>query len=524
MTDGRIERHPVLEFKRGRKIHFSYDGKKRVAYEGETIASALYAEGVRIFSRSLKYHRPRGMFCGIGKCSNCLMTVNGIPNVRTCIVPVEEGMVVESQNAFPSASHDIYSIIDKLPIDLRPGFFYEKFTRPRFVRDVYLRFVRRLSGIGKFPEKEASTKRRTKIRAGETDVGIVGGGPAGLSAAISAARYGVKVTLIDENHALGGQLLKQTHRFFGSAKHGAGVRGIRIAEEIIDELQKYENIEVLLKATVFGVYEEKVLGVMRENELIKLKAKKMIVTTGAYERTLIFENNDLPGVYGAGGVQTLMNVHGVKPGDNALMIGAGNVGLIISYQLLQAGVDVRGVVEAMPRIGGYAVHAAKIRRMGVPILTSHTIKKALGRRKVEGARIIRLDEDFNEIPGTERDLECDLICISVGLKPTYELLFQAGCEVRFIPELGGYAPLRDKYLETTAEGVYVAGDVSGIEEASTAVMEGRITGISAALSLGKGDEGAERLREEIISELREMRSSPFGEKIRLGLEKALFDR
>lgn len=330
------------------------------------------------------------------------------------------------------------------------------------------------------------------------------------------------VVLIDENWRLGGQLIKQTHRFFGSARHEAGIRGFRIAEDLTRQVEELKDkITVLLEATAIGYYVDGIIGVVQKDRFIKVKPKKTIIATGAYERTLIFENNDLPGVYGAGGVQTLMNVYGIKPGSAGLMVGAGNVGLIISYQLLQAGVKVKAVVEAMPRVGGYLVHAAKIRRLGVPILTRHTILKAYGNKKVEGAIIVGLDEKWNPIPGTEKDIKCDFICISVGLNPTHELLYQAGATLKYVRELGGFVPLRNKYMETNAKGVFVAGDVSGIEEASTAIMEGRVAGITAALDLGYGDEKAKQMREEIMKDLDEMRSGPFGEPIARGIQKVL---
>jgi sarcosine oxidase subunit alpha len=202
----------------------------------------------------------------------------------------------------------------------------------------------------------------------ETDIAIIGGGPAGLSAAIYAASLGAKVILIDDGLELGGQLVKQTHKFFGSEKQFAGIRGIEIAKKIIQDIKENDNIEEIANATVTGYYEDEVITIVQGvngDILKKLKAKRIIVATGASENMLPFVNNDLPGVYGAGAVQTLMNLYGVVPGNNILMIGAGNIGLIVSYQLLQAGIKVEVIVEALPKIGGYLVHASKIRRLGV---------------------------------------------------------------------------------------------------------------------------------------------------------------
>ena len=214
-----------------------------------------------------------------------------------------------------------------------------------------------------------------------------------------------------------------------------------------------------------------------------------------------------------------MNVAGVKPAEKVLMVGAGNIGLIVSYQLLQAGVEVAGIVEAAPRIGGYLVHASKIRRAGVPILTGHTVKEAYGKDKLEGVIVCKLDEKFQQIPGTEQDIPCDTLCLAVGLTPLTELCWQAGCEMAFIRELSGHVPLVDENLETTVPGIYAAGDVSGIEEASSAMVEGRLAGYAAAGSLGYEPEKARELREAAATELSELRSGPTGAKILAGLEK-----
>ena len=482
----RINDHPILSFDRGKKVTFLFNGKKIDAYENETVASALTAAGINVLSRSIKYNRPRGFFCGIGKCSSCLMTVDGVPNVKTCVTPVKNGMVVESQD-----------------------------------------------GKGNLPEnKELKSKKETL----HADVAVVGAGPAGLSAAICASRYGANVVLIDENQVAGGQLIKQTHKFFGSKAHKAGVRGIEIAKLLLNEIEN-SNVNLLLNAGVIGYYKKipkefsckqetrsflcnkengHMLAVVQDSKSIKVYPKKIIVATGASENMLAFPGNDLPGVVGAGGVQTLMNVYGVRPGNNVLMVGAGNVGLIVSYQLMQAGINVKMVVEAMPKIGGYIVHAAKLRRLGVPILTSHTVKNAYGNGRVEGAKIVKL-ENWKEVKGSEFSLDVDLICLAVGLAPTCELLFQAGCETKYVPELGGWVAWHDRNLETSIHGIYVAGDCSGIEEASTAMMEGRIAGMDAAEKLGFRID--EKEKKGAFENLNTLRSGPFGEKPRVGKEQ-----
>ena len=474
----RIKNHPIIDFEHKKKISFTFNNKKITGFESDCIASALHAHGVKILTKSLKYDLPRGFFCGIGKCSSCLMRVNGIPNVRTCIAPLKQGIKVEMQGKF-----------SELP-------------------------------SAKFEEKPKETIN--------VDVLVVGAGPAGLCASIEAAKQGVSVLLVDENMCVGGQLIKQTHKFFGSQNEKAGTRGIVISEDLkkeINDLEKVGKINLMLNSTVIGYYEgeknlHKFMVVKRKNYdsfLIEVNTKTAVFACGAMENMLLFPGNDLPGVYGAGSVQTLMNVFGVKPGKKVLMIGAGNVGLIVSYQLLQAGIDVDRVVEAAPFIGGYHVHAAKLRRCGVPIYTSHSIKEVYGKDCVEGAVVIKLDRNWQPIKGSEEYVACDTVCLAVGLTPSTRLLYQIGVKMDFVSEAGGYVAMHDDFMQTSIKGIFVAGDSSGIEEASTAMIEGKIAGISMALFLGYED--VKKLQSKYIEELKKLREGPFGEKARVAKKK-----
>ncbi len=248
---------------------------------------------------------------------------------------------------------------------------------------------------------------------------VIGGGPAGLCAAKNAAEAGCHVLIVERSYRVGGQLIKQTHKFFGSQKTYAKTRGFDIAKKLInDVLALSDKIEIMTDATVIGLYDEKVITVYQKGIYHKFQADAIVVATGASEKFLAFENNDLPGIYGAGAVQTLMNLYGVLPGDSLVMVGAGNIGLIVSYQLMQAGVKVKALIEAAPKIGGYLVHASKLRRLGVPIYTSTTIKRAIGKNAVEQIETVELDPQWNMIQGTEKIIDVDAVCISVGLTPS----------------------------------------------------------------------------------------------------------
>ncbi len=346
----------------------------------------------------------------------------------------------------------------------------------------------------------------------KVELAVVGGGPAGLSAAIEAAKYGVKVAIFDENERAGGQLFKQIHKFFGSRKHGAGIRGIDIGAQLLGDARRY-NVEVHLNSAVWGIFNGTRLGIRDGRGVSRVEAKKVLLATGASENALAFTGWTMPGVIGAGAAQTMINIHRVLPGKRVLMVGSGNVGLIVSYQLLQAGAQVDAVVEALPRITGYGVHASKLRRCGVPIWTSYTVKEAEGQERVERAAIVGVDLQFEPRPGTEKELAVDTICLAVGLSPMAELAWLAGCRFAYVPELGGHAPLHDENMLTTAEGIYVAGDLTGIEEAHTAIEEGRVAGIAVAEALGYIDfTRAFELKEEAKGHLRALRKGPFGEE------------
>ncbi len=359
------------------------------------------------------------------------------------------------------------------------------------------------------------------------DAIVVGAGPAGLSAAAELGRAGARTLVLDRDTRPGGQLVKQTHKFFGSEKQRAGTRGVEIARLLREEVAALPAVEMWLNSTVLGFYSDRVITVERVKDapgeerrewLEKVTAPVFVLATGAAERFLPFPNNDLPGIYGAGAAQTLMNVHGVRPGRRVVMVGAGNIGLIVSYQLLQAGVEVAAIVEAAPVIGGYLVHAAKVRRAGVPILTSHTVKEAHGREALEGVTVWRLDEKWQPVPGTEKYIAADVLCLATGLSPLAELLFQAGCQMAYVPELGGHVPVHGEDLETSVPGVFVAGDVSGVEEASAAMVEGHLAGLGAAARLGLVRDLA-AVAAGWRAELASLRAGPSGEKIRRGLAK-----
>lgn len=357
----------------------------------------------------------------------------------------------------------------------------------------------------------------------ETEIAVIGAGSAGLCAAAEAAWAGAKVLVIDENSRPGGQLYKQIHKFFGSSAHQAGVRGYEIGTRLLKQVEE-AGVEVMLDSLAYGLFPKDGIGLIHNNRHYLVKAKKTIIAAGAKENYLAFPGSTLPGVMGAGAAQTMININRVLPGKKVLMLGSGNVGLIVSYQLMQAGAEVVALVEAAPQINGYGVHAGKIRRAGVPILVGHTIKRILGEKQVEGVEIVALDEKWQQVAGTEQIIECDTVCLAVGLNPMTELAWMAGCHFDYIPAFGGHVPLHDENMETTVRGIYVAGDVTGVEEASSAMEEGRLAGIAAAGALGYLTEEEARKKKDAVREnLNVLRSGYFGAKRRISKEKQIAD-
>jgi NADPH-dependent 2,4-dienoyl-CoA reductase/sulfur reductase-like enzyme len=348
------------------------------------------------------------------------------------------------------------------------------------------------------------------------DALVVGSGPAGLSAAIAAGRLGARVLLADLNARAGGQLFKQIHKFFGSSAHRSGTRGFDIGTQLLAEAEE-AGVEIWLRSAVVGLFPGSRAAIERGDgdvkRLVTVRAKAIIMATGASENTITFKGCTLPGVMGAGAAQTMINVNHVRPGSRVVMVGSGNVGLIVSYQLMQAGCEIAALVEAAPRVGGYAVHAAKIRRAGVPFYMRHTVVEAEAGADgcVRAAVIAEADDKFRPIAGTEKEIRADAVAIGAGLKPQAELLRPAGCEFVYNSFCGGWVPLHNARMETTVPLLYAAGDATGVEEANTALEEGKIAGVSASEALGLiSPEDAGRERAEIDERLRALRLGPFG--------------
>ena len=469
MSESRLPPQPSQMVDRSTELSFSYDGKLVRAYQGDTIASALYAAGRRIFSRSFKYHRPRGLLCVNGKCPNCMVNLDGVPNVRSCTTPVSGGMDVRHQNAWPSPDHDVFSVFDRLDRFLPVGFYYKTFIHPKFVWPIAQRVIRRLTGLGKI-DRNAESKRSYEHYNRQTDVAVVGGGPAGIAAAVQAARAGADVTLVDDQPALGGHLRTDgsTHP---EAPQYADAKGHEIAAQMASQVEGLTNLRVLSNATVFSFYEGNLLGVAQGEKLIRLRSKRVVVATGSHDVPSVFPGNDLPGVMLSTGVRRLMHLYGVKPGEKALVVTNNPQGYRVASELLQAGVDVVAVADARQTSVPDDAEPEALKARGVPILPSYTVKEARGGKRVKSATVMRVGG------GEEKRFACDLLCLAVGSDTASSLLYQAGCDLHYDEDIGETVP------DAMTSGVYAAGDVTGIHDLQAAILQGEIAGLEAAASL-----------------------------------------
>jgi glycine/D-amino acid oxidase-like deaminating enzyme/NADPH-dependent 2,4-dienoyl-CoA reductase/sulfur reductase-like enzyme/Fe-S-cluster-containing hydrogenase component 2 len=412
----KIEKHPILEVPRGEKLEFLFEGKKVTGEKGMSIASALHRAGYPVHSHSLK-NRNRSLECGIGKCGACEMLVDEQIR-RICITPC-----------------DGVKTVNEIPREYHPGF-----------------------------------KKRSEnaVKVYRTEVAIIGAGPAGLAAREVLNEHNVDNIVIDNNEMIGGQFLMQTHQFFffENEKKFGGMRGFDIAKTLAGE----NPDGIFLNSTVWDILENKRLAVknIKTHEIYYIDAEFLLIATGAVPFMPAFENDDMPGVYTAAVVQKMMNQEFTLLGKNILTVGAGNIGYLTSYQLMQAGATVKAIVEAQAFEGGFPVQANRVRRLGIPVITSHMLLKAIPNEKENGIRgaVIAECRDFEPIPGSERILEdIDAINICTGLVPD-DLLLIKGREVFGRKCLG-------------------AGDAIRIGEGTSAVLRGKQAAMEILEEAGK---------------------------------------
>lgn len=498
-NDLRMTIHPLLDIRRGKRISFQFNGRKINAYEGETIAAALYASGIRIFSRSFKYHRPRGLFCLSGHCSNCLMRVDGVPNVRVCREPVHPGAVVRSQNARPSLNFDLVSLVNYLPILVRPGFQYRRFIRPRWAYHIWEKFLRRMAGIGALADTDPSPPAvRHEV---SPEIVVIGGGTAGLSAAIHAAEAGAHIWLVERESTLGGRGRYDTSFLKMLGEHNQ-IRRFAFSSRMANEVEDLPNCRILKDATAFAWYDEGILAVSQPGIIWEMRPLRAIIATGSYDHPMIFENNDLPGIFSGRAVQSLMHGYFIRPGSRAVVVTIDGSGYILARQLLDAGLSISGIVDDFPETELYLrPRVEDLREKNIPLFAGYTIKTATGWNKVKGIIIEAIDSSGDNKFPQRIKLECDVLCLCGTHTPANELLFQRSCEGVYVlesPHQFTRKSATSSHMRAAAD-MFVAGEAAGSKGMARAWLEGKVAGLSAALDLGHGDQKTESARNDAVN-------------------------
>jgi sarcosine oxidase subunit alpha len=442
------ERLPARQgeaIRRDRPIRFRFERKTIAAFEGDTVGSALAAAGVTITGRSFKYHRPRGLSCMTGSCPNCLMQIDGIPNVRACTEPAREGMTVERQNAWPSADRDVHGWLDTFSFMMPTGFYYKIFQHPRWAWPLVEPFIRSKAGLGKLPH-EPDHRRRRRLNL-HPDVLVIGAGMAGLAAAAEASKAGASVVLLEQGREAGGHLLGEATSALRSG----------LAREALGSGARF-----LAGTAAFGVFGGGLIAAAGPDALYRIRARHVIFATGAIEGSAVFPGNDLPGVMLSSGAHLLIHRYGVLPGRRAVVLTGDNVGYSTAWALRDAGAEV--TVVDLRSEGGWPE--------GFPVFAGSTILSAHGRRRVSAVSV--------GSPGASsgRKVSCDLVVNACVQTPSTNLLAQAGTRLVFDEVAQAFLP--DEMPGRT----WAVGAVAGTRSPEAAVAQGRLAGLEAAAGSG----------------------------------------
>jgi sarcosine oxidase subunit alpha len=453
---------------RSLRIDFQFEAEALQGFAGDTITSALTAAGVKTIGRSFKYHRPRGVLSLANHDVNAMLQDGPDLNVRGDVAAVRNGMRLASVNTFGGVKHDRARILDKFAKLFPVGFYYKAFHTPRALFPFWERVFRRMTGLG---ELDFSTPHiRTPKRYDFCDVLVIGAGPSGLSAALSAADAGAKVVLVDENARIGGSLGYQ---------RGGGDESAVTLRELEDRATTHPNISVRAGTLAAAYYADHWVPLVDAKRMTKMRSRAVIVASGVFEQPAVFRNNDLPGVMLASAAQRLIYRYAVKPMQSAVVLTANDDGYLAALDLAANGVKVGAVADLRAATADTSEAAARLAQAGIRILRGQGIYEAQAEGDGVGAAVIcplRADGSLDE--ARRQTIACDGILMSVGYAPAAALLYQSGAAMRFDEAVQQFVP------ETLPDGVFAAGRVNGVYSLEDRVLDGRRAGNEAAKRLG----------------------------------------
>ena len=467
---------------RARPLGFSFNGKTCQGFAGDTLASALIANGISLVGRSFKLRRPRGIVASGVEEPNAIMQVGAgaaaQPNLPATQVELHEGLVARTTKGWPSVRLDIGAISDAAGRVLGAGFYYKTFMYPRSWWKLYERAIRLSAGFGRAPaQPDPDTYEHMNAHC---DVLVAGGGPAGLMAALAAARSGARVILADEQTEFGGSLLACSERIDDApaAEWAAGV---------VAELQEHADCTLLLRSTVFGYHDHNFLTIAQRcagqpgegvrERLWRVRARQVVLAQGSFERPLVFCNNDRPGVMLASAVSTYVQRYAVLPGRRAVVFTNNDSAYRAAIDLANAGAEVAAIVDSRP--GGAGELRSAVRDLGIPVLEGHVVSDVAGRHRVRGARIARWSGDSWESVTPSIRIDCDLVAMSGGWSPAVHLHSQAGGRLAWDDSLLCFVPAQARQAHDSA------GAGNGRQSLGECLADGLRAGADAVSKLGR---------------------------------------
>ena len=461
---------------RDRPLGFTFEGRSYQGFAGDTVASALAANDVRVLSRSFKYHRPRGILSACGEEANTLVRVDDEPNALADRVALAEGQCVKGQNYFGSLEHDRAAVLDRLGRFLPVGFYYKAFYKPKAAWGFWQNKIRRIAGLGHV-ELDQEHKYYDKAYL-FYDVVVIGGGPAGMAAAVEAAKTGAEALLVEEMPALGGSLC---YARFDAEGEAADAALARLAREIED----CPGLEVMTDTVCTGLFPDGWLSLVKGHRLYKLRAKSVVVAAGSYEQPVVFRNNDRPGVMLGSAAQRLIKLYGVKPGHRAVIVTANGDGYGVALDLLEAGIEVAGIADLSGEPGnGPRTEAALKQDIQVFAGSAvYEVEPGRGRTGMMRAAIAPITGE-GSCGEPHARLDCDLVVMAPGYSPIINLLCLGGGTLAYDEETAMFG------VKELPAHLFAAGSVNGTYDLAAVEADGRSAGWTAAADAGFN--GAER--------------------------------